>query len=106
MSFIFLFRCIQALDKQGVQKKFANTPDKDNSMREMSKFYYYVGKKLADLKKICEKGTDENQSIDEGSEDIVDDSQMNDKNAMPRNSDNKKKKHRNSRTINNKTTCE
>ncbi|XP_039313244.1 uncharacterized protein LOC113005939 [Solenopsis invicta] len=26
--------------------KFADTPDKDNSMREMSKFYYYVGKNL------------------------------------------------------------
>jgi hypothetical protein len=73
-------------------------------MREMSKFYYYVGKKLADLKKMYEKDTDENQSIDEGSEDIIDDSQMNDENARPKNSD--KKKHRNKRTRNDQTTQE
>ncbi|XP_039303202.1 uncharacterized protein LOC120357236 [Solenopsis invicta] len=84
--------------------KFADTPDKDNSMREMSKFYYYVGKKLADLKKICED-TDEDQSIDEGSEDVVDDSQMNDENARLKNSD-KKKKYTNRKTRNSKITQE
>lgn len=43
------------------KKKFADAPHKDNGMREMSKFYYYAGKKLADLKETSrEKVTDEN----------------------------------------------